>query len=309
MEDKIYKKKGYLLVDMVLALALISILFLGIGKSYSTYINNNYYIKEKIKVAEIINSLAMELKHNISFEDLRSIESGTYKISSLNVNDLINNDIKEFLVKNLILHNKNHNDLGWTINISHFDQYESIINIIYKSEKPYISENIQIFRKILSKFRKSTAKRKRKAYLLIELCIYLGSLGIITLSLTKNLIFYVKEYKRFIPKEKELNYLLDAEMYLNHRFWDNMVEDIKINKDKNYILVKFWRDGIVAEDKIEKIKNKLYVYYNYTGYGRNYSPALIEDVEKFDLMEKGNLFYIKLKVKNQEERIYCYEKA
>lgn len=123
------------------------------------------------------------------------------------------------------------------------------------------------------------------------------------------MIFYVKEYKRFIPKEKELNYLLDAEMYLNYRFWDNMVENIKINKDKNYILVKFWRDGIVAEDKIEKIKNKLYVYYNYTGYGRSYSPALIEDVEKFDLMEKGNLFYIKLKVKNQEERIYCYEKA
>lgn len=123
------------------------------------------------------------------------------------------------------------------------------------------------------------------------------------------MIFYVKEYKRFIPKEKELNYLLDAEMYLNHRFWDNMVEYIKINKDKNYILVKFWRDGIVSEDKIEKIKNKLYVYYNYTGYGRNYSPALIEDIEKFDLMEKGNLFYIKLKVKNQEERIYCYEKT
>ncbi|MDM0591905.1 hypothetical protein QTH26_01660 [Clostridium perfringens] len=67
------------------------------------------------------------------------------------------------------------------------------------------------------------------------------------------MIFYVKEYKRFIPKEKELNYLLDAEMYLNYRFWDNMVENIKINKDKNYILVKFWRDGIVAEDKIEKI--------------------------------------------------------
>lgn len=104
------------------------------------------------------------------------------------------------------------------------------------------------------------------------------------------MIFYVKEYKRFIPKEKELNYLLDAEMYLNHRFGDNMVENIKINKDKNYILVKFWRDGIVAEDKIEKIKNKLYVYYNYTGYGRNYSPALIEDVEKFDLMEKEIYF-------------------
>lgn len=144
MEDKINKKKGYLLVDMVLALALISILFLGIGKSYSTYIKNNYYIKEKIKVAEIINSLALELKHNISFEGLRSINSGTYKISTLKINDLINSDIKEFLRKNLILHNKNHNDLGWTINISHFDQYESIINIIYKNEKPYISENKEV---------------------------------------------------------------------------------------------------------------------------------------------------------------------
>ncbi len=132
MEGKINKKKGYLLVDMVLALALISILFLGIGKSYSTYIKNNYYIKEKIKVVEIINSLAMELKHNISFEDLRSINSGTYKISTLKINDLINSDIKELLRKNLILHNKNHNDLGWTI------------NIIYKNEKPYISENKEV---------------------------------------------------------------------------------------------------------------------------------------------------------------------
>lgn len=129
------------------------------------------------------------------------------------------------------------------------------------------------------------------------------------MSLTKNLIFYVKEYKRFIPKEKQLNYLLDAEMYLNHRFGDNMVEDIKINKDKDYIVVKFWRNGMVAEDKIEIIKSKLYVYYNYTEYGGNYSPALIENVEEFDVVEKENLFYIKLKVKNQEERVYCYEKV
>lgn len=149
--------------------------------------------------------------------------------------------------------------MGWTINISHFDQYESIINIIYKNEKPYISENkeVKIYKFLEKSFQNlenPPQKEEEKAYLLIELCIYLGALGIITLSLTKNLIFYVKEYKRFIPKEKELNYLLDAEMYLNHRFWDNMVENIKINKDKNYILVKFWRDGIVAEDKIEKIK-------------------------------------------------------
>lgn len=138
------KKKGYLLLDMVLALALISILFLGIGKNFSSYINNNYYIKEKIKIVEFMNSLAMEIKHNISFEDLRSIGSGIYKLDDLNVNDLINNDIKEIFRKNLTLHNKKNDYLGWNINISHVDQYESSINIIYKNEKPYISENKEV---------------------------------------------------------------------------------------------------------------------------------------------------------------------
>lgn len=138
------KKKGYLLLDMVLALALISILFLGIGKNFSSYINNNYYIKEKTKIVEFMNSLAMEINHNISFEDLRSIGSGLYKLDDLNVNDLINNDIKEILRKNLTLHNKKNDYLGWNINISHVDQYESSINIIYKNEKPYISENKEV---------------------------------------------------------------------------------------------------------------------------------------------------------------------
>lgn len=137
-------KKGYLLLDMVLALALISILFLGIGKNFSSYINNNYYIKEKTKIVEFMNSLAIEIKHNISFEDLRSIGSGLYKLDDLNVNDLINNDIKEILRKNLTLLNKKNDYLGWNINISHVDQYESSINIIYKNEKPYISENKEV---------------------------------------------------------------------------------------------------------------------------------------------------------------------
>lgn len=150
--------------------------------------------------------------------------------------------------------------------------------------------------------------------MLIELCIYLGALGIITLSLTKNLIFYVKEYKKFIPMEKELNYLLDAEMYLNHRFWDNMVEEINLNED--YIIVKFWREVPGTNGKLESIKDKivikgdkLYVDFNYTGNKGNPLHVLIENIENFNLVEKENLFYIKLKVKNKEERIYCYEKV
>lgn len=86
-----------------------------------------------------------------------------------------------------------------------------------------------------------------------------------------------------------------------------MVEDIKINKDEDYIGVKFLRNGIVEENKIEKKEDKLHVYYISSGENRNH--ILIKNVEEFDVMEKGNLFYIKLKVKNQEERIYCYEKT
>ncbi|MDM0490372.1 hypothetical protein QTH10_01825 [Clostridium perfringens] len=128
------------------------------------------------------------------------------------------------------------------------------------------------------------------------------------------MIFYVKEYKKFIPMEKELNYLLDAEMYLNHRFWDNMVEEINLNED--YIVVKFWRKVPGTKDELESIKDKivikgdkLYVDFNYTGNKGNHLHVLIENIENFNLVEKENLFYIKLKVKNKEERIYCYEKV
>ncbi|HFE9681909.1 TPA: hypothetical protein ACGA31_000341 [Clostridium perfringens] len=114
--------------------------------------------------------------------------------------------------------------------------------------------------------------------------------------------------------EKELNYLLDAEMYLNHRFWDNMVEEINLNED--YIVVKFWREVPGTKDELESIKDKivikddkLYVDFNYTGNKGNPLHVLIENIENFNLVEKENLFYIKLKVKNKEERIYCYEKV
>ncbi|MDK0795965.1 hypothetical protein P5E92_06660 [Clostridium perfringens] len=128
------------------------------------------------------------------------------------------------------------------------------------------------------------------------------------------MIFYVKEYKKFIPMEKELNYLLDAEMYLNHRFWDNMVEEINLNED--YIVVKFWREVPGTKGELESIKDKivikgdkLYVDFNYTGNKEKPLHVLVENIENFNLVEKENLFYIKLKVKNKEERIYCYEKV
>lgn len=150
-------------------------------------------------------------------------------------------------------------------------------------------------------------KSRKKGYLLIEACIYLGALGVITLGLTKNLIFYVREYNSFLANEEEFNYLLNAEMYLDYRFLNKRVEEVIINPNKDYISIKLWEDGKLLEDKIEKRKNTLDI--NFLRRGKYYYHALLENVEKFDVIEKDDLFYIKLKVKDQDERVYCYEKG
>lgn len=127
------------------------------------------------------------------------------------------------------------------------------------------------------------------------------------MSLTRNLIFYVKEYKSFMLDEKELNYILNAEMYLDYRLLDNNIETITINESKDFINIKFWEKDLLLEDKIEKLKSTVSVTFN--RYGKYYSRSLLDGVEKFDILEKEKLFYIKLKVKGQEERVYCYEKG
>ncbi|EGT3615691.1 hypothetical protein FHH43_05485 [Clostridium perfringens] len=121
------------------------------------------------------------------------------------------------------------------------------------------------------------------------------------------MIFYVREYNSFLANEEEFNYLLNAEMYLDYRFLNKRVEEVIINPNKDYISIKLWEDGKLLEDKIEKRKNTLDI--NFLRRGKYYYHALLENVEKFDVIEKDDLFYIKLKVKDQDERVYCYEKG
>lgn len=144
MRNKYLAKKGYLLVDMVLALALISILFLGIGKSYSIYVKNKHYTREKVEVREVMNSLVMEIKHNISFNDIREFPSGKYGLGNLDINKLIDMEINNLLREELILNDKDLNELGWSININHIDDHESKVDIFYKKDFPFISESEEV---------------------------------------------------------------------------------------------------------------------------------------------------------------------
>lgn len=128
--------------------------------------------------------------------------------------------------------------------------------------------------------------------------------------MTKNLKFYFKEYKKELLASKEINYLIDAELYLSHRFLDSKVYEIGLGK--NSIKIKFLSlEGgkkEVIEDRISFKGDKLYVDFNYKDYGGGISQVLLEEVEGFNVFNKDNLFYINLKLKNERERFYCYEK-
>lgn len=144
MRNKYLAKNGYLLVDIVLALALISILFLGIGRSYSIYVKNKHYTREKVEVREVMNSLVMEIKHNISFNDIREFPNGKYRLGDLYINRLIDMEINNLLREELILNDKDLNELGWSITINHIDDHESKVDIFYKKDFPFISESEEV---------------------------------------------------------------------------------------------------------------------------------------------------------------------
>lgn len=131
-------------------------------------------------------------------------------------------------------------------------------------------------------------------------------LGILTLMLSKNLIFYFERFKGNIEDDKFLNYLINAEMYLDNRFLDKRVEELIIDDKHNFVLIDFWDEDKRANDKIELKKNNLSV--TYSRYGKYYINSILDHVESFDVIDKRNLFYIKLKPNGRDERVYCYEK-
>ena len=149
-------------------------------------------------------------------------------------------------------------------------------------------------------------KNKKRGYFIIELCIYVTFLSLLTLILSKNLIFYFKILKENIKESKELNYIINAEMYLDNRFLDKRVEKLVVNDKHNFILIDFWEEDKRINDKIELKKNNLCV--TYSRYGKYYVNSILDNVESFDVIDKKDLFYIKLKPKGMKERIYCYEK-
>lgn len=135
------KRKGYLIIDIVLALSLISLLFLGIGKSFSTYLMNKKYNIILIEVGEIMNSLILEVKNNIDYDILDKYEKGMYLFSDLTIDKIIDNSIVEILKDSIYVGESKSSKEGWSLTLKDYDNQSIGVRVDYKDNKIPISKS------------------------------------------------------------------------------------------------------------------------------------------------------------------------
>ncbi|MGL4741947.1 MAG: hypothetical protein ACRC41_14310 [Sarcina sp.] len=85
----IYKKKGYLLIEIVVASAVASILLLSIFSVFNFTMKNNKKNLEFETKVNILNAIANDIKFNTSFEEVHD------NINQCNISSLVNKDFIE----------------------------------------------------------------------------------------------------------------------------------------------------------------------------------------------------------------------
>ena len=107
------KSRGYLLVDLSIALSIFSILSFGVFTFYRTYKRIDKDNKKKIECLNYIDYVSMELKYNLDFSILERKEEMKEKVEKPLVydkleikNKLSNNKIKELKEKLKVIEEK-----------------------------------------------------------------------------------------------------------------------------------------------------------------------------------------------------------
>ncbi|MGL5245671.1 MAG: hypothetical protein ACRC7R_10895 [Sarcina sp.] len=119
---------------------------------------------------------------------------------------------------------------------------------------------------------------------------------------------YISEFKDYLRYSKEFKYLSDIDMYISSRVNGVKVKNIYCNE--NELKFEFInRENKKQVDTMRKKRDNLVIKYK-----KEYEPSTIEytmlkSVENFEVYDKDNLFYVYIKQKNSEERIFCYEKS
>lgn len=149
-------------------------------------------------------------------------------------------------------------------------------------------------------------KRKKKGITLIELIIAM-SIDLIILSICFSIITVnYKNFKSLINYTKINSSLDDGVLTINRYLKANMIEDIVISHDADSITIKYRENHSKEGTKDKEIyfeKNDKKVAIRNLGESKN-NPILI-NIEIFDIIKKGKIYYLKIRNINGEERIVC----
>lgn len=138
------KNKGYLLVDIVVALSIMSLLFLGIGRVFNIYLRNTKYSNEKSRIIEIMRALSLEVKNNLEFTELKSLKNGVYYLGEINIYDVMEKDILTLISNGDFKEFKDGSVNGWKIKVNEIHSNEGVAKIIYENSLTNISEEEEV---------------------------------------------------------------------------------------------------------------------------------------------------------------------
>lgn len=154
-------------------------------------------------------------------------------------------------------------------------------------------------------------KRKKKGITLIELIIAM-SIDLIILFICFNVIaINYNNFKVLIDYDRVNSSLDDAVLNINRFLKTKMIEDIEFRDDIDTINIKY-REKHSKEvvkikkiflNKYKKIAVKTLLAESIKEDDRD-NPILVK-VESFDVIKKGKIYYLKIKMINGEQRIIC----
>lgn len=99
----ILKRRGYLLVDISVALLILSILSMTVFTFYKIYISRSLANNLKIECMQIFNSVAMEVQYNCSYDNLKRLDiNKKYYLNTTDINAIVSSNIIDLLSENEI---------------------------------------------------------------------------------------------------------------------------------------------------------------------------------------------------------------
>lgn len=151
-------------------------------------------------------------------------------------------------------------------------------------------------------------KRKKKGITLIELIISM-SIDLIILFICFNVItINYNNFKVLINYDRVNSSLDDAVLNINRLLKAKMIEDIDVKDDINMIIIKYRNSHSKEDIKVKEIslnRGKIEIITSDNKGGRNGINTILMEVDTFDIIKKGKIYYLKIKMINGEQRIVC----